>query len=32
VGGTDLRGVPYRGMKPPDAEMLAALDALARLL
>lgn len=32
VGGTDLRGVPYPGMKPPDGEMLAALDALARLL
>ena len=32
VGGGDLQAVPYRAMKPIDGEVLAALDALARLL
>ncbi len=32
VGGGDLQAVPYRVMKPIDGEVLAMLDALARLL
>ncbi len=32
VGGSDLRDLPFRRVKEADAEMLSALDALARLL
>lgn len=32
VGGADLRALPYRAQKEADGEMLAALDALTRLL
>jgi nitrite reductase/ring-hydroxylating ferredoxin subunit len=32
VGGSDLQGLPHRRVKEADGEMLAALDALTRLL
>jgi nitrite reductase/ring-hydroxylating ferredoxin subunit len=32
VGGSDVRGLPYRRAKEADGEMLSALDALTRLL
>ncbi len=32
VGGSDLQGLPHRGGKEADGEMLSALDALTRLL
>jgi nitrite reductase/ring-hydroxylating ferredoxin subunit len=32
VGGSDVRGLPYRRAKEADGEMLTALDALTRLL
>jgi nitrite reductase/ring-hydroxylating ferredoxin subunit len=32
VGGSDVRGLPYRRPKEADGEMLSALDALTRLL
>jgi hypothetical protein len=32
VGGSDVRGLPYRRGKEADGEMLTALDALTRLL
>jgi nitrite reductase/ring-hydroxylating ferredoxin subunit len=32
VGGSDVRGLPYRRPKEADGEMLTALDALTRLL
>lgn len=32
VGGSDVRGLPYRRTKEADGDMLTALDALTRLL
>lgn len=32
VGGSDVRGLPFRRPKEADGEMLTALDALTRLL